>query len=173
MSVVMLAAHTEIPDSTYYDDLNSLYGWNRPELGHLDCLNSQHTDMNSQLDIAGDYFFNDCFFALQQASVLAAHEPPDDKKWSDYLDNQSIELADTDYDTKYSGSELSTISKDENPELADNPSPPTNKFDKAIFWIKDTYHTWVSKDHSGTTRLLLLSFGLVGILGIRRKLKKP
>jgi hypothetical protein len=45
-------------------------------------------------------------------------------------------------------------------------------YDEIVSWIEDEYHAWVAKDHYGSTRLLLLSFGLVGLIGIRRKFKK-
>ena len=172
MSAVGLAAHSEIYGDILYDDLNSRHGWDSQELGYLDCRNTREAGINSQLNIAGDYLFDDCLFTLQQASVLPALEPGN-KKWFDYFDNQWDRLAYTGYDSKYSRSEFSFVSNVEDLELANNPGPRINEYDKAIFWIKDAYRAWVSKDHSGSTRLLLLSFGLVGIIGIRRKLKKP
>lgn len=45
-------------------------------------------------------------------------------------------------------------------------------FDKLVSWIKETYRARVAKDTYGSTRLLLLSFGLVGLVGIRRKFMK-
>jgi hypothetical protein len=45
-------------------------------------------------------------------------------------------------------------------------------FDKVVSWIKDTYRSRVAKDNYGPTRLLLLSFGVVGLVGIRRKFRK-
>ena len=171
MSAVGLAAHNEIPANILYDDMNSLHGWDSPELVYLDCRNTRHAGTNSQFAIAGDYLFDDCSFTLQQTSVLTAQESGN-KKWFDYFDNQSIKLSDTGYDTKYSRSEFSLISNDEDPKLANNPGPRINEYDKAIFWIKDAYRAWVSKDHSGSTRLLLLSFGLVGIIGIKKKAQK-
>jgi hypothetical protein len=56
--------------------------------------------------------------------------------------------------------------------LANNPSPSNDYYDEIVSWIEDEYHAWVAKDHYGSTRLLLLSFGLVGLIGIRRKFKK-
>ena len=45
-------------------------------------------------------------------------------------------------------------------------------YDTIVTWIKDTYRAWVEKDSYKSARLLLLSFGLVGLVGIRRRLKK-
>ena len=45
-------------------------------------------------------------------------------------------------------------------------------FDKVGTWIKDTYRGWVANDNYESARLLLLSFGLIGLVGIRRKFKK-
>jgi len=172
MSAVGLAAHNEIPTNILYNDLNSRHGWDNPELGYLDCRNTQHADIDSHLDITGDYLFDDCLFTLRQASVLPALEPGN-KKWFDYVDNQWNKLAYTGYDTNYSKYEFSFVSNVEDLELANNPSPRISGYDKVIYWIKNTYRRWIPKDHSGTTRLLLLSFGLVGIIGMRRKFKKP
>ncbi len=172
MSAVGLAAHSEIPGDILYDDLNSRHGWDRQELEYLDCRNTQQAGINSQSDIAGGYLFDDCLFTLQQALVLTVLESGD-KKWFDYFDNQGNRLAYTGYDTKDSRSEFSFVSDVEDLELADNPTPNIGEYDKVIYWIKDAYREWVPKDHSGTTRLLLLSFGLVGIIGMRRKFKKP
>jgi hypothetical protein len=44
--------------------------------------------------------------------------------------------------------------------------------DKVLSWIKDTYRVWVANDNYESARLLLLSFGLVGLVGIRRRFKK-
>ena len=172
MSAVGLAAHSEIPGDILYDALNSRHGWDRQELEYLDCRNTQQAGINSQSDIAGGYLFDDCLFTLQQALVLTVLESGD-KKWFDYFDNQGNRLAYTGYDTKDSSSEFSRVSNAGDLESADNPSPRISEYDKVIYWIKDTYRAWVPKGHSGSTRLLLLSFGLVGIIGMRRKFKKP
>ena len=172
MSVVGLAAHNEIPANILYDDLNSLPGWDNPELGYLDCRNTQHADINSRPDIAGDYLCDDCLLNLQQALVLTAHETGN-KNWFDYNDNQWNSIANTGFDIKISSSEFSFVSNVGDLELADNPSPRMSNYEKAILWIKDAYRAWIPKGHSGSTRLLLLSFGLVGIIGMRRKFKKP
>ena len=171
MGALGLTAHGTTPASILYDDLNSLYGWDSPELRSLDCRNTQQAGVNSKLDIAGDYLFDDCLFILKEESGSTALEAGN-KKWADYFDNQGNRLAYTGYDINYAGSEFSFVSNLENLELANNPSPRIGEYDKLIYWIKDAYRAWVPKDHSGTTRLLLLSFGLVGIIGMRRKFKK-
>ena len=172
MSAVASAAHNELPANIIDDDLNVLHDWDSPPLGRLGCRNTQLTDINSHRDIAGDYILDDCIFNLHQASIWTADEPGD-KKRLDYIVNQRNELTDTDYDTKYSRSEFSLVNTVKDPELATNPSPPMSNYEKAISWIKNAYRAWIPKGHSGSTRLLLLSFGLVGIIGMRRKFKKP
>jgi len=172
MSAVGLSAHSEVPADILYDDLNSRHGWDSQELEFLDCRNTQQAGINSQSGSAGDYLFDDCLFSLQQASLLPVLESGD-KKWFDYFDNQWNRLAYSGYGIKDSRSEFSRVSNAGDLELADNPSPRIGEFDKVIYWIKDAYRAWVPKDHSGSTRLLLLSFGLVGIIGMRRKFKKP
>lgn len=167
-----LTAHGTTPASILYDDLNSLYGWDSPELRSLDCRNTQQAGVNSQSDIAVDYLFDDYSSNLQQDSVLPTLESGD-KKCLNYFGDQWNRLAYTDYDIKYSRSEFSFVSNFENLELANNPNPRIGEYDKLIHWIKNAYRAWVPKDHSGSTRLLLLSFGLVGIIGMRRKFKKP
>lgn len=46
-----------------------------------------------------------------------------------------------------------------------------NICNQVISWIKNVYHAFVAKDQYDSTRLVLLSFGLIGVLGIRRKVK--
>jgi hypothetical protein len=172
MSAVGLAAHSEVPADILYDDLNSRHGWDGQELEPLDCRNTQQAGINSQSGTAGDYLFDDCLFTLQPASLLPVLESGD-KNWFNYSDNQWNRLAYTGRDTKDSRSEVSRVSDAGDLELADNPSPRIGEYDKVISWIKDAYRAWLPKDHSGSMRLLLLSFGLVGIIGMRRKFKKP
>ena len=45
-------------------------------------------------------------------------------------------------------------------------------YDKVLTWIKDTYRVWVANDKYESSRLLLLSLGLIGLVGIRRRFKK-
>jgi hypothetical protein len=172
MSVVGLSAHNVIPNDILFDDLNSRPSWDSQELGYLDCRNTQQAGINIHSDTAGDYLFDDCLFSLQQASLLPVLESGD-KKWFDYFDNQWNRLAYTGHDIKDSGSEFSFVSDVEDLELANGSSPRMGEHGKVLYWIKNVYRAWVPKDHSGSTRLLLLSFGLVGIIGMRRKFKRP
>ena len=52
------------------------------------------------------------------------------------------------------------------------PNDPYMAYILAASLIEDAYHALVAKDQYSTTRLLLCSFGLIGIIGIRRKVKK-
>ena len=45
-------------------------------------------------------------------------------------------------------------------------------YEKVLTWIKDTYRVWVANDNYESSRLLLLSFGLIGLVGIRRRFKR-
>jgi hypothetical protein len=72
----------------------------------------------------------------------------------------------------YAGAEIYNIDSGRDDKLANNPDPGHNFFDEVVSWVKEVYHGWVAKDHYGSTRLLLLSFGLIGIIGVRRKFKK-
>ena len=47
-----------------------------------------------------------------------------------------------------------------------------DKYNQVVSWIKYVYHALVAKDQYDSTGLVLLSFGLIGVLGIRRKIKK-
>jgi hypothetical protein len=72
----------------------------------------------------------------------------------------------------YARAEISGIDRGRDGQLANNPNPSHGYYDEVVSWFEDVYHAWVAKDQYGSTRLLLLSFGLVGLIGIRRKFKK-
>ncbi|MGD8291950.1 MAG: hypothetical protein PVF37_09600 [Desulfobacterales bacterium] len=89
-----------------------------------------------------------------------------------FFEGQSNQLVEDGVETKYARLEFLSVGADKEAELDSNPSARNSGYDKLIIWLKNVYRAWVSEGHSGSTRLLLLSFGLVGIIGIRRKLKK-
>ena len=93
-------------------------------------------------------------------------------KQLDYFNNKRAKNADTGYRAMHAKAEISIFNSGRDDELAKNPSPSNTYFEKVVSWIKDTYQVWVKKDRYGSARLILLSFGLVGLIGIRRKFKK-
>ena len=90
----------------------------------------------------------------------------------DYFNPNWTKPASSGFHSMDTAAEMSSIDGGGDDESAIIPSPGNNIYDIVASWIKDVYHAWTAKDHYGSTRLLLLSFGLVGLIGIRRKFKK-
>jgi hypothetical protein len=166
-----LTAQNAISGDILYNDINSLGVWDTPEFFNNECLNRQQTAIDSHPITANDYLLNDCLFNTQPEKALLIHDQGGMKRL-DYFDHKWTKLAGIGYSFMYTGTEIFAIDSGRDGELANNPSPSKNYFDKVVSWIKDAYHAWVAKDHYDSTRLLLLSFGLVGLIGIRRKFKK-
>ncbi len=166
-------AQTAFANDILYDDINSLYGWYNPELFDNDCRNTQQTAIDSHSVTANGYLFDDCLFNVQPETALLTYGHGGMKRL-DYFDDKWTKLADTGYHSMYARAEISAINSGRDGESANNPRPIKNYYDEVVSWIEDAYHAWVSEDHYGSTRLLLLSFGLVGLLGIgiRRKFKE-
>jgi hypothetical protein len=166
-----LTAQNAISDDILYNHLNILYGWGTPEFFYNECQNTHQTTIDSHSTTANGYLFDDCLFITQSEKALLTDDQGGTKQL-DYFDDNPAKLAGTGYHSMYTRAEISVIDRGKDGELANNPSPSDNYVDKIVSWIEDEYHAWAAKDHYGSTRLLLLSFGLVGLIGIRRKFKK-
>jgi hypothetical protein len=164
-------ARAAISDDILYDDINSLYGWNNPEMFNHDCRNTQQTAIDSRSVTANAYLFDDCLLNMQPGTALFAYDPGGTKRF-DYFDDKLTQLAGIGYHALYARAEISGIDSSREGELADNPNPSQSYYDEIVSWFEDLYHAWFAKDQYSSTRLLLLSFGLVGLIGIRRKFKK-
>ena len=171
ISATGLTAQNAISDDIIYNEINSLYGWDNPELLNNDCQNRQQPAIDSHSVIASGYLFDDCLFITQPEKTVLTYDRGGTKQL-EYFDAKWTKLADTDYHSMFTRAEISAIDSGRDGELANNPSPSNNYYDEIVSWIKDEYHAWVAKDQYDSTRLLLLSFGLVGLVGIRRKFKK-
>ena len=166
-----LTAQIAISDDILYTDINSLHGWDTPEFFNNECRNTQQTAINNHSIAANGYLFEDCLFITQPEKTVLTYDQGGTKQL-EYFDAKWTKLADTDYHSMFTRAEISAIDSGRDGELANNPSPSNNYYDEIVSWIKDEYHAWVAKDQYDSTRLLLLSFGLVGLVGIRRKFKK-
>ena len=166
-----LTAQNAISDGILYNHINSLNVWDIPEFFNAECRNTQQTAIDNHSITANGYLFDDCLFITQPEKALLTYDQGGTKQL-DYLDDKSTKLAGTGYHSMYTRAEISVIDSGRDGELANNPSPSNNYYDEIVSWIKDEYHAWAAKDQYGSTRLLLLSFGLVGLIGIRRKFKK-
>ena len=166
-----LTAQNAISDDILYNHINSLYGWGTPEFFNNKCRNTQPTAIDNHSTTANGYLFDDCLFITQPEKAFLTYDKGGTKQF-DYFDDKSTKLADTGYHSMYTRAEISAIDSGRDGKLANNPSPSNNYYDDIVSWIEDEYRAWVAKDHYGSTRLLLLSFGLVGLIGIRRKFKK-
>ena len=93
-------------------------------------------------------------------------------EYLDDFDNKRTHVADRVYNAIYTRAELSIAHSSEKHELASGPSPGYTDYDRVFFRIKKAYNELDAKDQDDYTRLLLLCFGIVGIVGIRRTVKK-
>jgi hypothetical protein len=171
ISTIGQTAQAAISDHILYDDINSRYGWNNPEIVNHDCRNTQQTAIGSHSVTANGYLFDDCLLDTQPVTALLTQDPGGTKRL-DYFDDKLTQLANAGYHAMYARAEISTVDNGRNGELADNPNTSHRYYDQVVSWIENAYHAEIAKDHYGSTRLLLLSFGLVGLIGIRRKFKK-
>ena len=171
MSTAGLLAHNEKFGDIAQTGLGSPEGWNGHSFFDQGCRDIQEADIVSHWGIAGNYLFDDCFFNQLQTAPLFDHQA-DEVLWLNDFKGQWNQLVDAGVETKYARLEFLSVGADEETVLDNNPSAHNSGYDKLVIWLKNAYRAWVSEGHSGSTRLLLLSFGLVGIIGIRRKLKK-
>ncbi len=153
------------------DDINSRYGWDNSELVNDDYRNNRQTAIDSHSVTANGDLFIDVFFKSQPKMALLADENGGAKQ-PDYFDDKRTRLAGTGSRAMFARADISNIDSGRDGQMAKNPSPRHNYYEKVVFWVKDTYQAWVAKDRYGSARLVLLSFGLIGLIGIRRKFKK-
>ena len=125
----------------------------------------------AQATNSDDIFYDNGFINTPPEPALLTHDHGGTKEF-DYFDDKWPVLASTSHRPRSIRTEISDIDSSRNGGLKAGPNPILTYFDKVVSWIKETYRSRVAKDNYGATRLLLLSFGLVGLLGIRRKLKK-
>ncbi len=93
-------------------------------------------------------------------------------EYLNYFDNKITNFADRIYDTIHTSAELSVIHGNEAHEPANGPSQDYNHYDNVVSRIKNGHLEFDEKDQDRYTRLLLLCFGIVGIIGVRRTVKK-
>jgi hypothetical protein len=125
----------------------------------------------AQATNSDDIFYNDGFIDTQPEAASSNYDYSGMKQ-IDYFDNKWTVLASTSYRLRSTRAEISEIDNGRKDGLEADSNPIPTYFDKVVSWIKETYHARVAEDNYGSTRLLLLSFGLIGLVGIRRKLKK-
>ena len=156
-----------------YGDINSLYGWSHPDFLNYDCRDTLQTAIDRQSVTANRYLFDDCFFNARPETAFIAHVPAGTKRY-DYFDFDDIlsPLASAGDPAIYARARISTPDSGRDAELADKPNPGPRYYNEVVSWLRDVYHAWVPGNQYGSTRLLLLSFGLVGLIGIRRKFKR-
>ena len=93
-------------------------------------------------------------------------------EYLDNFDDKWTNLADRVYYAMYTSAELSINNGSKDPELANRSSQSYSHYNKLVSLIKYAYHEWDANDLDDSTRLLLLFFGIVGIIGVRRTVKK-
>ena len=162
-------AQTATSDDILYHDINSLHGLDNPELFNNDRRNTQQTAIDIHPVTANGYLFDNGLFSTQPETALLTYDDGRTKRL-DYLNDKWTKLAGIGYQSMYAGAEISAIDSGRDRKSANNPSP--NYYDEVVSWIENAYRAWVAKDHYSSTRLFLLSFGFVGLIGIRRKFKK-
>jgi len=128
--------------------------------------------LTAQSAVCDDILYGDINSLYGWVNPLLTYDHGGTKRF-DYFDDKWIKLAGTGYHSIYARAEIFAMDSGRDGELANNPDPNRNSYyDEVVSWIKDAYHAWVAKNQYGSPRLLLLCFGLVGIIGIRRKFKK-
>ena len=165
------ATLSTISEDILYDDINSLYVWDSPEHFSNGCRNTPLITLDKYSVTEKAYLFDDCEISTQPEPALLTHDHGGAMRL-DYFNPKWTKPASSGFHSMYTAAEMSSIDGGGDDESAIIPSPGNNIYNKVVSWIKDAYHAWTAKDHYGSTRLLLLSFGLVGIVGIRRKFKK-
>jgi len=125
----------------------------------------------AQTTNSDDIFYDNCFINTQPQAALLTHDYSRTKQLV-YFGDRWTKLATTSYRPRYTGAEISEIDNGGNGGLEADSNPIPTYFGKIVSWIKETFLARVAEDNYGSTRLLLLCFGLVGLVGIRRKLKK-
>ena len=171
LSATGLTAQSTFSDDIFFNDINSRHGWDSPGLGNDEFRNFRQTDIDSHSVTTKRYLFDDHFLDKQPEIVLLGYDYGETKQLID-VDNKWTKHTGTGYHAMYAKAEISITDGGNNGELAKTPSPSNRYYHKVVSWIKDTYQAWVAKDRYGSARLVLLSFGLVGLIGIRRKFKK-
>jgi len=164
-------ALSTISDDILCDNIHRLYGWDQPEQFNNDYRNSPPIPLGNCSLTEKGYFFDDYIFHTQPEPALLTYDHGGAMRL-DYFNHNWTKPASSGFHSMYTAAEMSNIDGGGDDESAIIPSLGNNIYDIVASWIKDVYHAWTAKDHSGSTRLLLLSFGLVGIVGVRRKFKK-
>ncbi len=129
ISATGLTAQNAISDDILYDDINSLYGWDNPELFNNDCRNTQQPAIDSHSVIANGYLFDDCLFNTQPETALLTYDHGGTKRL-DYFDDKWTKLAGIGYHSMYARAEISAIDSGRDGELANNPRPSNNYYDE-------------------------------------------
>ena len=171
ISTIGQTTQAAISNDILYDHINSLCGCNNLEIFNNDCRDTQQTAIDSQSVAANSCLFDDCLFKTRPETAVIAHVSGGTKRF-DYFDDKLSQLASAGNQAVYAGVQISTLDSGGDGESTDKPNPNPSYYEEAVSWLKDVYHAWVPGNHYGSTRLLLLSFGLVGLIGIRRKFKK-
>ena len=171
ISMTGQSAQATISDDILYKDLKSRHSRNHPESFDRACLTAQQIVTNDHSIAAYGTLFADCLFDARPGSAFLTRDLGGTKR-SNYLDDKWAKLADTGHRAIYGRTEIETINSGNDGEMSANQSPRHSVYDKVVSWMKDAYDAWIARDQYGSTRLLLLSIGLVGLIGIRRKFKK-
>ena len=171
ISMTGQSAQTAIPDDMLYNNINRLHRWTTPEFINRACLDTPQIVLNDHSTAARGNLFDDCLVDGQQASALLINERGEMRRF-DYIDDKWAKLADTGHHAIYGRAEIAMIDSGNDVDLSANRSPRHSFYDKVVSWMEDVYDAWIARDQYVSTRLLLLSFGLVGLIGIRRKFKK-
>jgi hypothetical protein len=120
---------------------------------------------------SNDNFYDDGFINTQLEAASLNYDYSGTKRL-DPFDDKWTELATIGYQAKYARAEIFAIDSGGSGGLGTRPIARHNYYDKVVSWIKHTYRAQGSNDHYASIRLLLLVFGLIGLIGIRRKFKK-
>ena len=170
-SIAGQTAQTVISDNILCDNIKGLYGLNNPEIFCNDCRNKQHPYIENPSVTPNGTSPNDCVLNAQSGEVFFDYDQGRIRFLDHFGDNWN-KLASAGYHSLVAKNEIPTIDTGRKGDSANDPNSSRSYYYDVKAWLEDVYHAWAVKDRYGSILLILLIFGLVGLIGIRRKLKK-
>lgn len=173
IAVFIISASGLAVQTVVSEDVESLFRTDLRECFINDPRNTQQTARESR-SITGKgkgYLFNERIYKTQpEESILAFNRGR--TKRLEHGSNILTELEVIADRTMFARAEIPADVNRIAGEVAKIQVPNKNYFVQIISRIRNVYDSWAAKDDYGSIRLVLLCFGMVGLIGIRRKFKR-
>jgi hypothetical protein len=117
-------------------------------------------------------FLDDSYSLPRRASSASLTYDDREKVCLDCFTVKLANFADSDYNMPDTRTHLPIYPRNKNRDPVYGLSRNNHHYDKVVSWIKDAFQEWNAKDQDEYPRLILLSFGIIGVIGIRRTVKK-